>query len=96
MVNNQEANFSQNLQAALSEKTAEIEKYAGIISKDAQILANRKEILRAAASQLSNGIITSTEYLQELNAQNVAQLNLTLHQVQLALAEAQYSSLLGY
>lgn len=96
IVNTQEATFNQNLQAALTEKTAEIEKYGSIISKDAQIVSNRQQILRAAASQLANGVITSTEYLQELNAQNTAQLNLTLHQVQLALAKAQYNTLLGY
>lgn len=96
IVNSQQETFNQNLQASLTEKTAEIEKYQSIISKDAQILRNRKEIIRAAASQLANGVITSTEYLQELNAQNAAQLNLTLHQVQRAIAKAQYNTLLGY
>lgn len=96
IVNTQEATFNQNLQAALAAKSADIEKYGSIISKDAQILSNRQQILWAAASQLANGVITSTEYLQELNAQNTAQLNLTLHQVQLALAKAQYNTLLGY
>lgn len=96
IVAGREATFNQNLQATLTEKSAEIEKYRSIISKDAQIVSNRQQILRAAASQLANGVITSTEYLQELNAQNTAQLNLTLHQVQLALAKAQYNTLLGY
>lgn len=96
IVNTKEATFNQNLQAALTEKSAEIEKYGSIISKDAQIVGKRQEILRAAESQLANGVITSTEYLQELNAQNNAQLNLLLHQVQLELAKAQYNTLSGY
>jgi outer membrane protein TolC len=96
IVSSQEATFSQNLQAALAEKSADIEKYQSIIQKDAQIVSNRAQILRASASQLANGVITSTEYLQELNAQNTAQLNLTVHKVQLSLAKAQYNTLLGY
>ncbi len=96
IINSQEETFNQNLQAALKEKSAEIEKYHNIISKDAQIVSNRQQILKASASQLENGVITSTEYLLELNAQNSAELNLTLHQVQLNLARAQYNTLLGY
>lgn len=85
-----------NLQASLDPKKAEISKYENIISKDEQILNNRKEIIRAANSQLENGVITSTDYLTELNAENNAQLNLTLHKVQLALAIAEYNTILGY
>ena len=92
----QEETFNLNLQAALADKEAEIEKYGAIISKDDQIVKNRQEIIRAAASQLENGVITSTEYLTELNAQNTAQLNLTLHRVQLSMARSQYNILLGY
>lgn len=96
LLSQQQETFSLNLQAALEEKAAEIEKYGAIISKDDQIVRNRQEIIRAAASQLENGVITSTEYLTELNAQNTAQLNLTLHRVQLAMARSQYNILLGY
>ena len=96
MVDKQEATFNVNLQGVLAEKEAEIEKYQNIILKDAQIVKNRQEIMRAAASQLENGIITSTEYLTELNAANAAELNQTLHRVQLSLAQEQYQILLGY
>ena len=96
IVNSQEETFSLNLQTALVQKGAEIEKYRDIISKDAQIVKNREQIIRSASSQLENGVITSTEYLTELNGQTSAELNLVLHQVQLAIAKAQYSILLGY
>lgn len=96
IISQQEETFRLNLQASLSEKQAEIDKYQSIISKDAQIVQKRQEILRAAASQLENGVITSTEYLTELNAQSTAQLNLVLHHVQLSIAKAQYNTLSGY
>jgi outer membrane protein TolC len=96
IIKSEEAAFLQNLQVALADKAAEIEKYEDMITKDNQIAQNRKEILRVSASQLANGVITSTDYLQHLNAANTGQLNLTLHAVQLAIAKAQYNILLGY
>jgi len=96
ILSQKEETFNMNLQASLDPKKAEISKYENIISKDEQILNNRKEIIRAANSQLENGVITSTDYLTELNAENNAQLNLTLHKVQLALAIAEYNTILGY
>jgi len=96
IVNQQEEAFKLNLQTTLAQQQSEIDKYQNIISKDAQIVKTRQEILRAAASQLENGVITSTEYLTELNAENTAELNLVLHQVQLSIAKAQYNTLLGY
>jgi len=96
VISQQEEAFNMNLQASLDPKKTEISKYENIISKDEQILSNRKEIIRTANSQLENGVITSTEYLTELNAENTAQLNLTLHKVQLALSIAQYNTLLGF
>jgi outer membrane protein TolC len=96
IVSQQEETFRLNLQTSLAQQQAEIDKYENIISKDAQIVQARQEIIRAAASQLENGVITSTEYLTELNAQNTAQLNLVLHQVQQSMAKAQYNILSGY
>ena len=96
IVKTKEATFRTNLQAALEEKRAEIEKYQIIIDKDDAILEKRKEILAAAASQLNNGVITSTDYLAELNARDAAELNLSLHRIQLAMAQQQYNTLSGY
>jgi len=96
IVSQQEEAFNRTMQTSIDPKKTEISKYESIISKDEQILNNRKEIIRAANSQLENGVITSTEYLTELNAENTAQLNLTLHKVQQALAIAQYNTLLGF
>ncbi len=96
IVGRQEETFRLNLDASLAQQQSEIDKYQSIISRDAQIVQKRQEILRAAASQLENGVITSTEYLTELNAENTAELNLVLHQVQLSIAKAQYNTLLGY
>jgi outer membrane protein TolC len=96
IVDHQEETFRLNLETSLIQQRAEIDKYQTIIGKDAQIVNTRQEILRAAASQLENGVITSTEYMIELNQENTAELNLALHQVQLSMAKAQYNTILGY
>jgi outer membrane protein TolC len=95
MVKTQEATFQLNLQTALTQKETEIQKYPGVIGRDQEIVQKRKEILKAAASQLENGVITSTEYLTELNATNAAELNMILHKVQLAISMAQYNIMTG-
>jgi len=95
LVNRQHELFSMNLEASLASKSAEINKYPDIISKDEQIVEKRKQILKVVASQLENGAITSTEYLTELNAENSAELNMLLHQVQSEIAKNQYNTLLG-
>ncbi len=96
IVQQQQSTFELNLQTALVQKQTEINKYQTIISKDNEIVSKRKEILKVASSQLQNGAITSTEYITELNAENAAELNLLLHQVQRALAKVQYNTLAGY
>lgn len=96
IVEQQQLSFQLGLQSALLQKQSEMNKYDLIISKDQQIVVKRKEILRIASSQLENGVITSTEYVTELNAENTAELNLLFHQVQRVIARVQYNTLAGY
>jgi outer membrane protein TolC len=96
LVEQQETSFQINLQAALLQKKEEINKYKIILNKDSSIVLKRKEILHITASQLENGAITSTEYLTELNATNMAELNHKLHEVQEAMAKVQYNLLTGH
>lgn len=95
IIESQKTIFDMNLQITLAQKETEINKYLTILSKDEEIVSKRKEILKAASSQLENGTITSTEYLTELNATNTAELNQVLHQVQQSIAKTQYNILTG-
>lgn len=92
----QESAIQLNFAAALLQKKAEIAKFSMILLKDKEIVSKRKEILQVVSSQLENGAITSTEYITELNAQNMAELNLQLHLVQEAMAKVQYNTLTGH
>ena len=78
--------FLLNTTIALRQQSEEINKYQQLIEKDRQILTLRQKIKATTAVQLENGILTANDYLIELNAENQAQQNLVLHQLQLILA----------
>ncbi len=95
MIEAQKETFDMNLQVTLTQKETEIKKYDSFLSKDEEIVNKRKEILSAFASQLENGVITSTEYLTELNSTNAAELGQALHKIQKTIAQTQYNLLAG-
>ena len=53
-----------------------------LIEKDKKIVDLRKNISKVAASELDNGIITSTSFLIEKNAETQAKQSLVIHQIQ--------------
>lgn len=67
-----------------------------LIQTDEKMVIGRKAIAESASAELLNGIITSTDYLIDLNAQTVAQINLEMHKIQLIQAIVNYNSILGY
>ncbi len=91
----QKETFEKNLRIDLMNKMASVEKYEKLIEKDNDIIDLRSKIVEFASSQLDNGIITSTEYLTELNAETKAKLNLELHKVKLIKAKIDFISAKG-
>lgn len=67
-----------------------------MIKMDAKIVAAKTAIRKASSSQLDNGVIKSSDYIVDLNAENQAQFNLKLHEIQLILAKQNYNTTLGY
>lgn len=94
ILSNQDA-FSQGLSIELERKRAEILKFTELIRKDEEIALIRDKVVESYASRLRNGVITSTEYITELNAASEARLNLKVHQVQLARAKYDYLATAG-
>lgn len=95
IINTQKETFDKNLKIDLQNKLAEIRKMEEMIKRDEEIIELRKRISIASSSQLDNGVITSTEYLMELNAEATAKLNMTTHKIQLKKAKIDYSASLG-
>lgn len=95
LVNSQSANFTRNIQIALDNTSGEIEKLSKSIIADARIIAIREEVTKTAEIRLNAGVITSTEYLTEFNAERQARLSLETHLVQLEQSKAKYLLIAG-
>jgi outer membrane protein TolC len=91
----QKAAYDKNISIAVQQYIADIDKYEQLIIADRQIIELRGNITKAASSQLDNGVINSTDYIQELNAEMQAKLNLATHQVQLKQARINYLATTG-
>jgi outer membrane protein TolC len=84
IINSRESEFNRNINIALTRFYAEIEKLEDVIEKDREIIALQQKIVQTAFSELQHGVITSTEYLTELNALTEAEIRKVLHEVQLS------------
>jgi len=90
ILNTKEDTFTKNLSIANNALFNEIDKHQKMIDKDNEIINLRESILRISSSQLDNGVITSTEYLTELNALIKAQLSYQLHKIEISEAKVNY------
>lgn len=88
--------FELNVQTLLVQQKEEILKLEKLIEMDLKIQAIKKEILAVSSSQLDNGIITSAEFITDLNADQQARTTTSMHQIQLAMVKRAYNTTLGY
>ena len=63
-------------------QNADIEKLDILIVNDRKLIDIREQMLATADVQLQNGIITTNDYLTEVNNVDIARQNLALHEVQ--------------
>lgn len=91
----QQTIFERNVAIQLRQQQTEIDRLAGLLASDQKIVALREKIRRTAAVQVDNGVLASRDYLTELNAENQAQLNQKLHELQLVLAKVNYRTITG-
>ncbi|MCW3094065.1 MAG: TolC family protein [Ferruginibacter sp.] len=95
VVQKQKENFLINNRQLLVRQKSEIEKYRQLVLTDAAIITLRAQIKENYVIKLSNGIVTTDDYIRELNAENQARLNQKLHQVSLLQAQYNYKILTG-
>jgi outer membrane protein TolC len=82
--------FLLNNSLQLQEMNNEIQKSEAIIKDDAEIIGLREYVEKSANAQLKNGVITTSEYLVEFTNLYEAKTNQKIHEIQLALAKANY------
>lgn len=91
----QEETFNRNSSVQADQLHQEIEKLKALIEKDMGIVSIRKTIKEAAIAQLEAGVITSNDYIKEVNAEDVAKQTMRAHEIQLLQAELQLIMLNG-
>jgi outer membrane protein TolC len=96
IVRMQKETFDLNIKATLLAQEEEIAKLERLILMDAKIVEAKTAIRKASSSQLDNGVITSADYIVDLNGENQAQFNQKLHEIQLMMAKQNYNTALGY
>jgi outer membrane protein TolC len=95
IIQTQKEAFDRNTRVRVIDDIAQIEKYSSLMEKDNEIIILRQRITRAAASQLDNGSITSSAYLDELNRETRAAMELELHRIQHSMAKVNYLKTIG-
>jgi outer membrane protein TolC len=95
MLQTQRTSFDMRLESMLSEEESNMEQYRLTVEMDRQVLELQKKISEQAAVKLENGTMTATEYITELNKENLARITLATHQVLLTQSMANYMTLKG-
>jgi outer membrane protein TolC len=86
-ISSQKETFLLNTSLTQLQQSAEITKYRKHIKTDKDIIELREEMLNTAKVQLSNGLITTIDYVKFLNDVNKAKQKLLLHETQLLLSQ---------
>jgi outer membrane protein TolC len=91
----QKETFLLNANLSLKQYHNEIEKLLELINVDKEIISIRTSIKESSKAQLENGVITSSDFIRELNAEDQAKQNLSIHKIQLLLAQQNYKLTIG-
>ena len=83
-LNHAAATFDFNMNAQKSKYLADVNRLLFQIEQDQKITKLQTKILEQLAAQLDEGVITSTDYIIQLNAELASRQNLLIHQTELA------------
>lgn len=91
----QKETFEFNINLATTQQKQELTKLQKLIEVDDQIIELRTSIKNTTAVQQENGVITTNDYLRELNAEDQAKQNKLLHEMQLLMTLYAYQNTIG-
>jgi outer membrane protein TolC len=95
IIQTKKESFDKNLRIKLDEQASSIEKLEESIEKDQQIVALREKISASSSSRLKNGVITSADYITDLNAETISRIRLETHKIQLVQSRINYMTTTG-
>ncbi len=94
-ITQQIAQFDQKQKAQLAIKKAEIDRLESNIKTDKDLISIKNSLKEIADVRFNEGVTTSADYIDAVQAALIAANNLDLHSTQLALAKAQYNLIKG-
>jgi len=95
MLEVQRDNFLLQTRTQQIQQQAEIRKWASLLKTDEEIIVLKTEVKDAAKAQLDNGVITASDYIREVNAEDQARLNKVFHQLQWVQSIINYQTISG-
>jgi outer membrane protein TolC len=94
-IDSQTETFLLNTKITTNQQLQEIDKLKKLIEVDKSIIDLRTSVKESSKAKLDNGVITSSDYIRDLNAEDTARQNLEIHKIQLLLAQYNYKITTG-
>jgi outer membrane protein TolC len=95
VIGNQLAAFKQQLSLGEQKQQLVIDEISSLLKKDADLLRNRELITSAYRSRLNNGLITTSQYLNEWTREQEARINQEVRKIELISSEYKLLSIQG-
>ena len=73
--------FNNRLEQMQQDET--IARYRHLMAQDEEIIALRQQVRKAAESKLSHGIIDVNDLLRDINSENAARVQRSIHEIEL-------------
>ncbi|TDW48771.1 outer membrane protein TolC [Flavobacterium sp. 270] len=87
--------FLFNTKQSIRQQNGEIEKLQEYLNSDDEIVALRGNVKKASLAQLENGVISTDDYLKNVNDENEAKQNKIIHTTELLLAQYKQKLITG-
>ncbi|HKK62459.1 MAG TPA: TolC family protein, partial [Bacteroidales bacterium] len=95
MLENKEETFELNVESSQAKEIRKMEQLRKSLDLDDKMLQMRIELTSVAESELNNGIISASEYIQTLNNESITRISRARHHIELMKAIATYNLLQG-
>ncbi|MBS3769243.1 MAG: TolC family protein [Bacteroidales bacterium] len=87
--------FNQKVDIQLEKIEADISKLKKTLQRDKEIIGLRQEVIRSSRSKLENGVITSADYITDLNRLTKAKITHERHNIELLKAKLNHLFTIG-
>ncbi|CAM3559568.1 TolC family protein [Flavobacterium saliperosum] len=95
LIASEKETFEVNQNRQLQEADFEIEKIKEQLNSDSEIIQLREKIVRSAEAQMKNGVITSSDYLNDVTQLFESKITEKTHRIQLLLAKVNHQIIKG-